>query len=173
MILFEPEPDYSDIEPFARCASCGELIKLEIVDDRIVTDERNCPSCRVFIKKDEIKKSLETHAKITRGLRSAKEIVGGDWRLIAIFALVLVEMSVAYYIRNKFMVLFYPVFLISIVLLFSGYFKIQKWLDKFGYMVADDEEFRFAKSEMNRSRMIWLAAIVLSLFLWFIRIKFI
>ena len=99
-----------------------------------------------------------------------KEIVSGDWSLIFILVMVLVEMSLGYYIKSKFLA--YPVFCFSILLLFSGYFKIQKWLDKFGYVLTEDEEFLFAKGEMNRSRLIWLAAIILNLFLWFIRIKF-
>jgi len=172
MVLFEPEPDNSDVEPFAKCPSCAKSIKLEIVNDRVVTDARHCPACDAFIKKDEIDKAYDTHIKITRARRAAGEIISHDWLMITVFGLVFAQLLIGYFIGGKFKVLGYFAFALSMFILFGGYFKVHKWLDKFAYFLISEEEFVAAKKEVQRSRVMWVAATAGNLLLWLIYFKF-
>ena len=172
MVLFEPEPDYSDVEPFARCAACRQSFKLETVNARLNLSERDCPSCAARLGRDEIQKSFEAHVKMTRGVRSAKEVIGGDWIYIFTFGAGLALILVGYIAFGKAPGFAYSIFLFSTLILVFGYLRAQKWLDRHSYFWTDDEEFNYAKREMKRSRLMWVTGIILNLILWLIYIKF-
>lgn len=175
-MLFKPQTDElsvtpdGNVTPFANCPACGYLIKLETPKVTALTYGKNCPSCNIFIDRYEIEKSGETYARIVKAIAAASKLVTGNGFLIIVFGQVLLQMLLSYDTRYTYFAKF--LLLSSLVYLLSGYWNIQKWLDEFGHLVTKDEEFIAAKKEMRRSRLIWVAATILNLILWFVYFKF-
>jgi hypothetical protein len=170
--IFEPKPDNSDVAPFAKCPSCRQLIKLDLVEDTIIIISRNCPFCASYIEKDEINDSYKKYLKGVRALQSAKDVISNDYILFVLFGMVFLEMIIIHFIKNMFPLLQLFIFVFSGIVLALGYIKTQMWLDKFGFLLMDDEGFTAAKKEVKRSRLIWLIAIIFNLALWFLFIKY-
>jgi len=172
MILFENELDNSDVVPYVKCPSCRQLFKLEVAGSKALTNAQNCPACAVPIGEIEIKKSYETYVWITRAVESAYQVIDTNYGLIFILGFVLVGMCLVYLIEPKALCLIHVASAFSLLYLTLGLIRIQKWLDKFGYRLVDEEIFNVAKRRIKRSRILWVSLIVINLFLWLIYIKF-
>ena len=172
MILFENEPDNSDVVPYVKCPSCRRLFKLEVAGHKALTNAQDCPMCEFRIGETEIKKSYETYVWITRAVESAYQLIDGNWSLFLILGVVLGGRCFVYLFESAAPCLIHFSFVFSLVYLTSGFIRIQKWLDKFGYRLVDEEIFSLAKRKIKRSRVLWVSLIVIDLFLWLIYIKF-
>ena len=73
--------------PFAKCSSCGQLIKLEIKNETVLTNSRKCPFCKIELEEVEITSSFAQSLITTAGLQAAGKVLGFDAALFIFFSL--------------------------------------------------------------------------------------
>lgn len=169
---YKPLTDYSGITPFAKCPSCGQLIKLKSFTDAVIEGARDCPFCHKFIEKKEIISSCETHLRKTRAVQSAEDIFYTHWILLIIFGQILFASAIGYFGGLKYNLIFFIVIFTSVVMLLGGFFSTQGWLTAFSKFQIIDEEFIAAKKKIRHTQIIWAWAIVVYLFWLIIYISF-
>ena len=163
--------EVAEIVPFAKCPSCRQLIKLQVVNNILVTDARNCPFCQTFIEKQEIERSFDDYVKVTRALQEAGHLSGLGLALWIIAGIIAGEMLFIYFIKDEVPLFGQLIFGFSVVYLVGGYFNCQKWLNRFGTMHVADEEFITVRRNIERLRLYWAIGFIFNLCLWVLLMK--
>jgi hypothetical protein len=164
---------YSDITPFAKCPSCGQMIKLKSFTDAVIEGARECPFCRIFIEKKQIIAGCELYLKTTKAVQGAGHIESIHKILLIVAALVFIAAG-THYIggMDKYNFLFF-LYLFGIgMMLLGGLLNIQNWLSEFGSIQTADEEFFDAKKKVRRAQIIWVWAIIINVIWWVIYVKY-
>jgi hypothetical protein len=90
-MIFTYKNEEFSIVPFAQCPNCQQLIKLEIENEKVLTNSRNCPSCKVEIEESEIVLSFAGKLMTTAAMQSAGKILGFDAALLIFFGVVFLK----------------------------------------------------------------------------------
>ncbi len=154
--------------PFAKCSSCGQLIKLEIKNETVLTNSRKCPFCKIELEEVEITSSFAQSLITTAGLQAAGKVLGFDAALFIFFGVVIFEMTVLYFVKDTFSYFPHFIFGFTVIYFLTGFNLSNKWLKDFGTFEVNDEDFNSAKKNIKLSRLVWTAAFVLNLSMWLV-----
>ncbi len=161
----------SEIVPFAKCPACRRLIKLQIVNNILITDARNCPFCQTFVEQRDLERSFDDYVKATRALQEAGHLAGLGSALWIIAGIVAGEMLLVYFLKNEAPWFGQLIFGLSVVYMVGGYFNCQNWLTRFGALRVADEELAGAKKNIERLRLYWAIGFIANLCLWVLLMK--
>jgi hypothetical protein len=165
--------NYSDIQPFAKCPSCNQLIKMKSFTDAVMEGARECPFCHFFIEKRQIIASCESYLKTTKAIQYAHHIESMQKGLLIVAGLVFIAASTYYFGGlEKYNFLFFLYLFIVVMILLGGLLNIQNWLAEFGKIQTADEEFFDARKKVRQAQIIWVWANIVNAIWWIIYIKF-